>query len=51
MREHVEQVDQYEAPELRVLGSVKELTLADAAGPFTDAAFPDETAASDITFS
>ena len=50
------QVDQplseaYEAPELQVLGSVEELTLANATGPKTDAFFEAGTPEDELTFS
>ncbi|MGH8893531.1 MAG: lasso RiPP family leader peptide-containing protein [Actinomycetes bacterium] len=41
----------YEAPELRVVGSVRALTLAATDGDQLDADFPDNTPRGDLTFS
>jgi hypothetical protein len=41
----------YEAPALRDVGSVRELTLGNATGVFLDEDFPEGTPFSDLTFS
>ena len=41
----------YEAPVITVVGSLSAITQANAVGPNTDAAFPVDTPASEITFS
>lgn len=41
----------YEAPEVTVVGSVREITLAATVGTHLDASFPVGTPFSDLTFS
>ena len=41
----------YTTPELTVHGNVEEITLGNSSGKYLDAAFPVDTAFSDLTFS
>lgn len=41
----------YEAPTVKVVGSVRQLTLGSSDGETTDAAFPVKTPKSELTFS
>jgi hypothetical protein len=49
--EQPQKAEAYEAPELRVLGSVQELTFAAAAGASLDQDFPVGTPSTDLLFS
>jgi hypothetical protein len=44
-------MEQYETPTFEVVGSVRELTLGNKHGNFTDATFPPHTPKGQITFS